>query len=595
MRKICIMALFSMIITCMSAKDKVLLDEDFSWVPWTGSLTTCAYNATGELRIDHWDATARSYGWTSKDNCIYTRPYYIKLGKTNYGGDLCSPALKGLDKDEKVTAVLTFQAVRYCNDAGVKDPGVLHVAILNAGKVTAISGGMTTGNVDKIDNAYSVSAYPGITSAATIQLDPENLTGTSADSPEACWKNPVSKYTITIEGATAETQVLFVGGTYNSGPTDRPCIDNVKVITTIKVDPNDIATVIAKKDGKTLAYRNNEIDSVYFDYSAYVDKEHFEPEVVIKQEYIDPTFPQNVKTYAYEGPKVSLEDAMYTFTATSNNCVSGQSGAAYGDYLFVVKDKLAAIYMYDLKNKVMVASRALTAHNETVSASSSSVLYHCNQSTFGTLKYDPADEFPLLYVSQRAPASTKRCFVNVLRIVPTKNAAGQYVSFQIQEVQTIHLPVATKANALGNANFTIDPQTGDFYSYSRNNTSSDSNYMNCRITKFKTVDLSEPVAYLEDSDILESYEIFSLDGKANVSALNMQGGFIWNKKLYISQGYPSCGFINLRVVDLEQQRQINDIDLLKDGFPSEPEGMFMHDGHIKIAINGSAIYTFYFQ
>lgn len=243
--------------------EDVIFEDDFNWVPFTGATDQCAYNNTGETRADKaaFKDHADNQGWTSKTTWAYTRPGYMKLGKSNYGGDFCSPALAKIEGNQKVT--LTFQAVVYCSKTGVMDPGVLHVAVLNAGTITKISGGMKTNNTDAIDADYAVAAYPEIKSAATIQLDPENPSGTEPgnaanigdvnSNPADCWNNEVSKYTIEIEGATSATQILFVGGTYNAGPTDRPCIDNVKVIKTPA--PTAVQSVInesAKKEIYTL-------------------------------------------------------------------------------------------------------------------------------------------------------------------------------------------------------------------------------------------------------------------------------------------------------------------------------------------------------
>lgn len=359
------------------------------------------------------------------------------------------------------------------------------------------------------------------------------------------------------------------------------------------------AMVFHRNNGKTVAIRNSEIDSIVFTLeTSVIKKSYWSDEVTIAvNDTTDLNFPKDIVPVAYTGDHIALEGASkYAYEVYSDNSYSHQSSAAYGKYLFLVKDKLATVYMYNLQTKRVVAICNMTAHNETVSASSSSVLYHCNQSTFGTFKYDESDPFPLLYISQRAPSSTGRCFVTVFRLLPTMNSAGtEYNILKMEQVQTIYLPKSTFSNAMGNANFTIDPQTGYCYTYSRNNTTSASNYLNCRISKFASVKLSAEEVYLNDADILDSYEIFELNSTKNISAMNMQGGFIWNNKLYISQGYPSCNFIYLRIVDLKNRKLINDIDLLGDGFPIEPEGFFRYGNDIMMSCNGSPIYKFYFE
>ena len=359
------------------------------------------------------------------------------------------------------------------------------------------------------------------------------------------------------------------------------------------------AMVFHRNNGKTVAIRNSEIDSIVFTLeTSVIKKSYWSDEVTIAvNDTTDLNFPKDIVPVAYTGDHIALEGvSKYAYEVYSDNSYSHQSSAAYGKYLFLVKDKLATVYMYNLQTKRVVAICNMTAHNETVSASSSSVLYHCNQSTFGTFKYDESDPFPLLYISQRAPSSTGRCFVTVFRLLPTMNSAGtEYNILKMEQVQTIYLPKSTFSNAMGNANFTIDPQTGYCYTYSRNNTTSASNYLNCRISKFAPVKLSAEEVYLNDADILDSYEIFELNSTKNISAMNMQGGFIWNNKLYISQGYPSCNFIYLRIVDLKNRKLINDIDLLGDGFPIEPEGFFRYGNDIMMSCNGSPIYKFYFE
>ena len=286
------------------------------------------------------------------------------------------------------------------------------------------------------------------------------------------------------------------------------------------------AMVFHRNNGKTVAIRNSEIDSIVFTLeTSVIKKSYWSDEVTIAvNDTTDLNFPKDIVPVAYTGDHIALEGASkYAYEVYSDNSYSHQSSAAYGKYLFLVKDKLATVYMYNLQTKRVVAICNMTAHNETVSASSSSVLYHCNQSTFGTFKYDESDPFPLLYISQRAPSSTGRCFVTVFRLLPTMNSAGtEYNILKMEQVQTIYLPKSTFSNAMGNANFTIDPQTGYCYTYSRNNTTSASNYLNCRISKFAPVKLSAEEVYLNDADILDSYEIFELNSTKNISAMNMQ-------------------------------------------------------------------------
>ena len=127
---------------------------------------------------------------------------------------------------------------------------------------------------------------------------------------------------------------------------------------------------------------------------------------------------------------------------------SHQSAAAYGDYALFVSGGRSKMCLYNLKCKEILYTLDLKSVNKDT--------FHCNQSSFGTTRYDTSDPFPLFYLSQRAQ-SDQRCFVEVFRILPRYNEAiSGYDSFSIQLVQTIYFPAMSYENSLGNANCVID-------------------------------------------------------------------------------------------------------------------------------------------
>lgn len=247
-----------------------------------------------------------------------------------------------------------------------------------------------------------------------------------------------------------------------------------------------------------------------------------------------------------------------------------QSAAVYGDYCFFVQVCRKSICLYDLSQKAKVYTATFKP------AGADNRIYHCNQSTFGAEKYNPSDPFPLLYVSQR-PKSGNRCFVEVLRVHPTFNGdTTAIVSFKVELVQEIYFPQMTKDNSLGNVNCVIDTKKGIMYTYSRNNRSSDDNYLQCKISQFAIPDIKKQQVVLEDSDIEASFMI-------DTFAENMQGACIVNDCLYIAQGIPSLKYVYLNVVDLQQQRLVKRYNLLGSGVNWEPEGCFYYDGSIMLS------------
>lgn len=261
-------------------------------------------------------------------------------------------------------------------------------------------------------------------------------------------------------------------------------------------------------------------------------------------------------------------DGKVTVTTYANLGFKHQSAAVYGDYAFFVRVGRSEIRLFD-----MVAKRRIYSF---LPKAESNDIYHSNQSTFGTEKYEPGDYFPLLYISQRA-RSENRCLTEVYRIVPLFNAdSTALIAFRAELVQEIFFPPMTAENSMGNVNCVIDPWTGKMYTYSRNNDSKGANYLQCRISRFSVPDIHLREVYLEDADIENSFPI-------DARATNMQGGCIVDGRLYIGQGYPYANYVYLNVVDLHEERLVKRYDLLAKGVDWEPEGCFYYDGNVMLA------------
>ena len=260
-------------------------------------------------------------------------------------------------------------------------------------------------------------------------------------------------------------------------------------------------------------------------------------------------------------------DGPLTITPFAELNYKHQSAAVYGDYAFFVRDGRSAIRLYDVARKRKIYTCSLQGGSTTV--------YHSNQSTFGTDKYDSRDYFPLLYISQRA-RSENRCLTEVYRIVPLFNAdSTALISFRAELVQEIFFPPMSRENSMGNVNCVIDPVTGKMYTYSRNNAAQDDNYQRCKISRFSVPDIYQRTVVLEDADIESSFLI-------DTKAVNMQGGCIVDGRLYIGQGYPPLE-IFLNVVDLQEEKLVRRYNLVNRGVNWEPEGCFFYDGNVMLA------------
>lgn len=264
----------------------------------------------------------------------------------------------------------------------------------------------------------------------------------------------------------------------------------------------------------------------------------------------------------------------FFFSLYANNSCSNQSAAVYGDYLFLVTKFRGKVHMYSLKGKRLLCTCSMTAMGEL--NDSGGDIYHCNQTSFGVDYYDDSDPFPVLYISQRARGD-KRCFTEVFRIITNKSDHDTgYSSFKLQLVQIIYFPPQSESNSLGNVNTVIDRANHLLYTYSRNNNRSDRNYRQCKISCFTIPDVHQPEVYLEDSDIKTSFMI-------NCSAYYMQGACIEGKYLYIARGATGVGYIDINIIDLEENTLETQLNLLGKGYRWEPEGCFYYNGHLMIA------------
>lgn len=266
----------------------------------------------------------------------------------------------------------------------------------------------------------------------------------------------------------------------------------------------------------------------------------------------------------------------------STDGMAHQSAACYGDYAFLISNKMINVRVFNMRTN----TRVFDLRNQTPLGTGT--IYHCNQACFGTQKYSEEDPFPLLYISQHQNKSN-RSFIQVFRVLPTSAGSGQeYTAFAFEKIQTIFFPVLTDDNSLGNVNAVIDTDNHFIYTYSRNNNSTAENYGKCKISKFKIPDALESASViLSDEDILDSFFI-------ETSAINMQGGAYHDGLLYIGRGVPSAGYVNLYVVDLFNRRLWFTVDLLNNGFRYEPEGAFFYKDNLYIGAS-SRIFRFTFK
>lgn len=180
----------------ITQKDESLIFTDnFSWLQEGDEKPTYE---TPEIRIDLWNDAEKAMGWQSLATLAYGGRGYIKLGKTNYNGDIISPALTKLKKPTDVK--VTFQSMGYVSAGGVKDASVVKVGVIGPGEV----------NGDEVKTiSIKGATYRCVRFVNTVFPNSQkNEYGEDYDP----WAQPESYHSFTITGATAETRIIFVGG-----------------------------------------------------------------------------------------------------------------------------------------------------------------------------------------------------------------------------------------------------------------------------------------------------------------------------------------------------------------------------------------------
>ncbi|MDD2330530.1 MAG: BACON domain-containing carbohydrate-binding protein [Bacteroidales bacterium] len=185
----------------------VILEEDFSWLNYGNVIP---YEYSGEKRFDSWTDEEKNKGWestpsefSSNQQLVYARPGFVKLGKTNYGGDLISPKL---DLESTSNVKVTFKAAAYISAGGNIDDKVLNISVLGAGEAS-----ISELIIDNIPNSRA-----------------EDEAGVVND----IW-DPERAYSFTITGATSQTQIRFLGGAFDlrgiGQGKNRIFLDDIKV------------------------------------------------------------------------------------------------------------------------------------------------------------------------------------------------------------------------------------------------------------------------------------------------------------------------------------------------------------------------------
>ena len=193
--------------------------------PWTGTdAEGVSYqpNYTNIVKDGH---TADLNGWTSVTAWLYACQGYIRLSKTNYGGDAISPKLSALN--EATDVKLSWQGIGYTSnvtlntDGSYKSGGVHDYQYYCVG---VIGGGTIEGATKTKDIAVGTDTI----NCAVIEIPTE---GFITMDTLAAWNLDCTKNELTIKNATANTQIVFASIIPSTAKTDAYATDDLPIAT----------------------------------------------------------------------------------------------------------------------------------------------------------------------------------------------------------------------------------------------------------------------------------------------------------------------------------------------------------------------------
>lgn len=246
----------------------------------------------------------------------------------------------------------------------------------------------------------------------------------------------------------------------------------------------------------------------------------------------------------------------------SNTKQARQGAAAANGILFQFHNANDAVDIIDLNTKQKLQEIHFPAIKE----------HHCNNVNFSTQKYDKHDKFPLLYVSTERGSA-----ILVYRVLLNN---GKY---DLQKVQTITIP-SQEELGIYYPNSIIDGKHKALWlsGYSRNSFMDNKNGNHLRYVKFPLPDFHKDakIEVSQKTDEFTTPWVFATQG-----VVYFKGKF-----------YHSCGVHDkdrlLRIINPKKKKIERVLYTTPKGMTAEPEGTFIHNGHIMAVTISGDVYQF---
>lgn len=270
----------------------------------------------------------------------------------------------------------------------------------------------------------------------------------------------------------------------------------------------------------------------------------------------------------------------------------GQDGAFWGNYLFRFDDNRHAwVYDATLLDQEGDEERELPLVSTFELNSADSVFPHCNAVSFGAEYYEKGDEFPLLYANvynnYAKEADKKEGICLVYRVLRKGLAFSatlvQQIKIGFTDDRELWRSAGDQEDVRPYGNFLVDPEKRKLYAFTMRDAD--------QTTRYFTFDLPA----LGDGELVTLSKEDVLDWFDTPYHRYIQGGCYHEGRIYSSEGFGERIHPALRVIDLQQKKQIHYADLWDMGYGVEAEWIDFRKGNCYYSDARGRIYQVDFE
>lgn len=283
---------------------------------------------------------------------------------------------------------------------------------------------------------------------------------------------------------------------------------------------------------------------------------------------------------------------------------SGQDGAIFGDTLFRFNSKGSG-FAYSMREVLNPADPdEILPYVEFSLDKAELICPHCNAVFFGKEKFDPEDEFPLLYAnvynnySKEADRRIGQLCVYRIRRKDTSFTTTLLQVIEIGFYEDTSLWCSFDAreevrDVRPYGNFLADVKKGILYAFVMRDKPYETRYFAFPFPSFKDGKadpvLGVPRAVLHKEDILGFFD--------TPYHKYIQGGAFCDGLIYSTEGFgeKETSRSAIRIIDPAKKCQIAFFDLCDAGIPVEPEWMDFYEGKCLYSNASGTIYEMNFQ